>query len=153
MKLCKLAAVGILIFTEKVQAFSTPHKKVALLLGKRTSQFRTSLQKPHNELVSLKTSCVVSGVSRMTKTTTSLGSLSEATNVLAMAAATTTIIPLKEISLACFVPTLLGYYKSEYGVLFAYRLATSISAFLIFTVTLGVTAIPDSVAAWHAAAL
>jgi hypothetical protein len=36
-----------------------------------------------------------------------------------------------KIALACFIPTLLGYYRREYGVSYAYGLATSISALLL----------------------
>lgn len=41
------------------------------------------------------------------------------------------ILPI-QVLIACSIPTCLGYYKSEYGVSYAYGLATSVSGYLIF---------------------
>ena len=40
------------------------------------------------------------------------------------------LLPI-QVLLACMIPTCLGYYKSEYGVSYAYGLATSVSGYLI----------------------
>jgi steroid 5-alpha reductase family enzyme len=52
------------------------------------------------------------------------------------------------VFLACLLPTLLGFYKSEYGVSFGYGLATAISAGIVLQ-----HCSSGSLAWWHAAAI
>jgi len=68
-------------------------------------------------------------------------------NPVLTAVVASTTIPIKEIVLASFLPPLLGYYKSEYTVSYAYGLATSIAASLLLPTT------STTVARYHAAAL
>lgn len=55
----------------------------------------------------------------------------------------------KTVSLACVLPTCLGFFKREYGVSYAYGIATSLTAALV----LRSTTATGGIAAWHAGAL
>lgn len=52
-------------------------------------------------------------------------------NAVAVAAAGVAVPPLKAVLLASFIPSLLGYYKSEYGVSYAYGTAMATTAYMV----------------------
>lgn len=56
-----------------------------------------------------------------------------ATTLSSVAAAPVLLPPLYKILLACLLPTLLGYYKSEYGVSYGYGTAMAASSYLILS--------------------
>ena len=56
-----------------------------------------------------------------------------ATTTLSSAAAPVVLPPMYKILLACLLPTLLGFYKSEYGVSYGYGSAMAASSYLILS--------------------
>jgi len=64
-----------------------------------------------------------------------------------------TVQYLPSMALACLIPSLLGYYKSEYGVSYAYGIATATSAILALKQIYKVSSSFSSIAGVHAFAL
>jgi steroid 5-alpha reductase family enzyme len=66
-------------------------------------------------------------------------------------------LPLSQkILLSCFLPTCLGFWRSEYGVSYAYGMATSLTSYCIYSHFLqsSISSISNKAwAVWHAAAL
>eukprot|EP00985_Skeletonema_marinoi_P025468 scaffold18772_cov73-Skeletonema_marinoi.AAC.1 len=54
-----------------------------------------------------------------------------AATTVSTAAAPVILPPMHKILLACLLPTLLGFYKSEYGVSYGYGTAMAASSYLI----------------------
>jgi len=90
-------------------------------------------------------------------TSSSSSALEAAPAATITAAAATAVAPpsLKAVALACLVPTLLGFYKSEYGVSYAYGSAVAAVAYMTLR-TLPVSSVlpvPSAIAACHASAV
>ena len=87
--------------------------------------------------------------------TTSSPSALEASPVATVAAVAVAPPSLKVVALACLIPTLLGYYKSEYGVSYAYGTAVATVAYLILRAlpVSSVLPVPTAIAACHASAV
>ena len=87
-------------------------------------------------------------------TSSSSSSALEATPAATVAAA---VAPpsLKAVALACLIPTLLGYYKSEYGVSYGYGFAVAAVAFMTLRAlpVSSVLPVPSAIAACHASAV
>eukprot|EP00562_Extubocellulus_spinifer_P003658 CAMPEP_0178536536 /NCGR_PEP_ID=MMETSP0696-20121128/36131_1 /TAXON_ID=265572 /ORGANISM="Extubocellulus spinifer, Strain CCMP396" /LENGTH=416 /DNA_ID=CAMNT_0020168749 /DNA_START=43 /DNA_END=1293 /DNA_ORIENTATION=- len=85
---------------------------------------------------------------------TSLNAAAPATAAVA-AAASAAPPSLKAVALACLLPTLLGYYKSEYGVSYAYGTAVASVAFMVLRSLPASTVlpVPSAIAACHSAAV
>lgn len=74
--------------------------------------------------------------------------------VSACAAAVAATPKLEVIALSCLLPSLLGYYKSEYGVSYAYGTATATVAYLVLRTLPSMALLPPStIAAVHATAV
>mmetsp|Transcript_7556 Transcript_7556/g.10028 ORF Transcript_7556/g.10028 Transcript_7556/m.10028 type:complete len:375 (+) Transcript_7556:126-1250(+) len=73
--------------------------------------------------------------------------------VAATAASALALPSLKTVSLACLIPTLSGFYKSEYGVSYAYGTAMTATSLLVLRSLLSASAPLDSIAVVHAAAV
>ena len=78
-----------------------------------------------------------------------------AASVAAAAAAAVAPPSLKAVALACLIPTLLGYYKSEYGVSYGYGFAVAAVAFMTLRAlpVSSVLPVPSAIAACHASAV
>ena len=87
--------------------------------------------------------------------TTSSPSALEASPVATVAAVAVAPPSLKAVALACLIPTLLGYYKSEYGVSYAYGTAVATVAYLTLRAlpVSSVLPVPTAIAACHASAV
>ena len=87
--------------------------------------------------------------------TTSSPSALEASPVATVAAVAVAPPSLKAVALACLIPTLIGYYKSEYGVSYAYGTAVATVAYLILRAlpVSSVLPVPTAIAACHASAV
>jgi steroid 5-alpha reductase family enzyme len=78
-----------------------------------------------------------------------------AATAAAAVASAAPVPPLKAVALACLLPTLMGYWKSEYGVSYAYGTAVASVAFMVLRSLpkSSVFVFPTSIAACHAAAV
>mmetsp|Transcript_100 Transcript_100/g.200 ORF Transcript_100/g.200 Transcript_100/m.200 type:complete len:393 (-) Transcript_100:124-1302(-) len=87
--------------------------------------------------------------------TSLLSSALEASPAATVAAVAVAPPSLKAVALACAIPTLLGYYKSEYGVSYAYGTAVATVAYLTLRAlpVSGVLPVPSAIAACHASAV
>lgn len=79
----------------------------------------------------------------------------QATPAAASACAAVVAPNFKAIVLSCLLPSLLGYYKSEYGVSYAYGTATATVAYLVLRTlpSAAILPIPSTIAAFHATAV
>lgn len=87
---------------------------------------------------------------------TSLQALFGASATAGTAAAASTVASLpgwQSIALACVLPTCLGYWKTEYGVSYAYGAATALTGALVLKNIVEGASSTLTVAGWHAASL
>lgn len=91
------------------------------------------------------------------KNTSSSSSSSSALEAAPVATVAAAVAPpsLKAVALACLIPTLLGYYKSEYGVSYGYGFAVAAVAFMTLRAlpVSSVLPVPSAIAACHASAV
>jgi len=133
--------------TGQVEAFSTP-----------TNNAQWMLSNGLNDVARPKASGMVNPVYQPSTKgrrvmTTKMHATPAAVTACATAAAANP--SLKVVALVCLIPSLLGYYKSEYGVSYAYGTATASVAYLVLQ-TLSPTSVlpvPSTIAALHAAAV
>ena len=80
---------------------------------------------------------------------------SAAATAAAAVASAAPVPPLKAVALVCLLPTLMGYWKSEYGVSYAYGTAVASVAFMVLRSLpkSSVFVFPTSIAACHATAV
>jgi len=74
---------------------------------------------------------------------TAVANAAKAAAAAAPEAATTLVLPpLTKLALVCLLPTLLGYYKSEYGVSYGYGTAIAASSYLILSSIANAASLP-----------
>jgi len=77
---------------------------------------------------------VALGLLAFTSSTAVANAAKKATAVVATETAATLVLPtIPRLALVCLIPTLLGYYKSEYGVSYGYGTSIAVSSYLILS--------------------
>lgn len=77
---------------------------------------------------------VALGLLAFTSSTAVANAAKKATAAVATETAATLVLPtIPRLALVCLIPTLLGYYKSEYGVSYGYGTSIAVSSYLILS--------------------
>ena len=138
----KYALVGLvaLVSVWQVTAFVTP-------ASVRTAWTTTPITQPNVQ------SPLIQPVTTITPSPPTKSSSATTSSLQALPAALTALPLSQKIFLSCFLPTCLGFWRSEYGVSYAYGTATALTSYWIYQALIRTTSATASIATWHAGAL
>ena len=116
-----------------IQPPSTRRQVVHLSMSSTESSDESNSNKSKSRRSTIFTAATL-GLLALTSTSTIANAAKKVATTAAVSAETTLILPtIYKLAIVCILPTLLGYYKSEYGVSYGYGTAMTASSALILS--------------------